>query len=125
MHRFLAYFFTALLLVQVLGAEVLVVSYELNQARITARFCVNKARPALRCHGQCHLARQLRRAEGADGPAPMAPAARVKFEVLPAPAPLVFAPSRRWPRAARRYAPPPAAGYADAPAPGVFRPPLG
>ena len=46
MSRFLAYFLTALLLLQTLGPEVLVLNYQLNKAAITARYCVNKARPA-------------------------------------------------------------------------------
>ncbi len=121
MNRFLAYFLTALLLLQTLGPELLVVNYELNKAQITARYCVNKARPALHCNGQCHLARQLRKTEGPDK---KAPAAKLKFEVLPAPALLAFRAPRRWPRAARPYAARPAACYTDAPATGVFRPPL-
>jgi len=120
-NRFLAYFLTALLLLQTLGPELLVVNYELNKAQITAQYCVNKARPALHCNGQCHLARQLRKAEGPDK---KAPAAKVKFEVLPASARLAFGAPRCWPPVARRYAALPAARYADALAAGVFRPPL-
>lgn len=124
MNRFLAYFLTALLLLQTLGPELLVVNYELNKAQITARYCVNKAKPMLHCNGQCHLARQLRKAEGTEKKAPAAPTAKAKFEVLPAVARLAFRAPRRWPAAARRYAARPAVRYADAPAPGVFRPPL-
>ena len=33
--------------------------YEMNKADITAAFCVNKDKPALKCNGKCHLATQL------------------------------------------------------------------
>jgi hypothetical protein len=55
-----AYVLVALLLLQTFSREVLVVDYALNRATITARFCVNKARPALHCNGQCYFAKQLR-----------------------------------------------------------------
>lgn len=124
MNRFLAYFLTALLLFQTLGPELLVVNYELNKAHITAQYCVNKAKPRLHCNGQCHLAQQLRKAEGPDKKAPVTSAAKGKFEVLPAALHLAFHAPRRWPPAARRYVVRPVARYADAPIPGVFRPPL-
>ncbi|WP_310391648.1 hypothetical protein [Hymenobacter sp.] len=126
MHRILAYFLTALLLFQTLGQELLVVQYELNKERITALFCVNKARPQLRCNGQCHLAQQLRKieGEGANKKAPVSKMGKMKFEVLPASARPAFRAPRHWPSAAWPYAARPAARYVDAPAPGVFRPPL-
>jgi hypothetical protein len=34
-------------------------NYELNKAAITEEFCVNKAKPELKCNGKCHLADQL------------------------------------------------------------------
>jgi hypothetical protein len=87
--RFLAFFLTALMLLQTLGQEVLVVDYQLHKAQITAQYCVNKARPQLHCNGKCHLAKQLRKAEGGDKKAPAEAQAKVKYEVLPAP-PLVL-----------------------------------
>lgn len=124
MYRFLAYFLTALLLLQTLGPELLVVNYELNKAQITAQYCVNKAKPRLHCNGQCRLAKQLRKAEGTDKKAPVTSIAKGKFEVLPAVARLTFCAPRRWPPAAHHYAAGPATRYADVPASGVFRPPL-
>lgn len=123
MNRFLAYFLTALLLLQTLGPELLVVNYELNKAQITAQYCVNKAKPMLHCNGQCHLAQQLRKTEGTDKKAPVT-FAKGKFDVLPTAGPLAFRAPRCWPLATRPYAARPAARYADAPTPGVFRPPL-
>ncbi|WP_201987506.1 hypothetical protein [Hymenobacter rubidus] len=123
MTRFLAYFLTALMLLQTLGQEVLVVDYQLNKARITAQYCVNKARPQLHCNGKCHLAQQLRKAENGDKKAPAGAQAKVKYEVLPT-APLVLAAVRHWPLPARRYPTPRAAHCAAVPGVGVFRPPL-
>ncbi|SEU07576.1 hypothetical protein SAMN04487998_3762 [Hymenobacter actinosclerus] len=122
-YRLLAYLLTSLLLLQTLEQELLVVNYELNQARITARYCVNKARPQLKCNGKCHLAKQLRQAEDDSNKAP-AGSTRLKFELVPAPARFVLAAPRCWPSTPARYAAPAAPRYADAPARGVFRPPL-
>ena len=122
-NQLFAYFLTALLLLQTLGPELLVVNYELNKADITAEFCVNKAKPLLHCNGQCHLAQQLRKAEAPDKKAP-ASLIRAKFEVLPAALRLALRAPRRWPAVAGCYAARPDARYADAPASGVFRPPL-
>lgn len=124
MKQLLAYFLTALILLQLFGRELLVVSYELNKARITARYCVNKARPQLRCHGRCHLSRQLRKTETDSKKAPAGAVAQLKFEVLPAAARLTLEAPRHWPAAVRRYPALPPGRPADAPVPGVFRPPL-
>jgi hypothetical protein len=123
MTRLLAFFLAALLMLQTLGPEVLVVSYQLNKARITAQYCVNKARPQLRCNGKCHLAKQLRQADGADKKAPAGAVTKIKYEVLPT-APVALSPPRRWPLPARHY---PVAGLARwvaVPGTDVFRPPI-
>ncbi len=121
--RLLAYLLTTLLLLQTLEPELLVVNYELNKARITAQFCVNKARPQLKCDGKCHLAKQLGQADDTGKKAP-ATAGRLKFEVLPAAGRLTFQAPRHWPVQPGSYPAPVAPRYADAPTPGVFRPPL-
>ena len=123
MSHFLSLFLTALLLLQTLGPELLVVNYALNRTQITAQYCANKAKPMLHCNGQCHLARQLRQADGLDKKAPNGPVAKVEYEVLP-PVALLLRVPRRWPWLARCYPACPAAYCAAAPAPGVFRPPL-
>ena len=33
--------------------------YELNKGHITELFCVNKDKPELKCHGKCHLKKQV------------------------------------------------------------------
>ena len=123
MPRFLAMLFTALLLLQILGPEVVVVSFRLNQPALAARYCVNKARPQLRCNGRCHLARQLRQAEGGTSKAPAPGWAKGKYEVLPTVA-LVLPARRASLRPARRFAPARMARCVAPPGPGVFRPPL-
>lgn len=124
MNRFPAFFLAALLLLlQTLGPGVLVVDYQLNKVRITARCCVNKARPQLHCNGQCHLAQQLRKAAAAEKKAPAGALAKVKYEVLSAPT-FALRPPRRWRRPGRRYPAPRPAYCAAVPGPGVFRPPL-
>lgn len=123
MARLLAYFLTALLLLQTLGPEVLVLNYQLNKATITARYCVNKARPQLHCNGKCHLAQQLRKAGGGDKKDPATTLAQAKFEVLLTAA-FVLPVLRRWPRATRRFARPQVARCLAGRSPGAFRPPL-
>ena len=110
------------MLLQTLGQEVLVLNYQLQKARITERYCVNKARPQLKCNGKCHLAKQLRKAEG-DKKAPAEGRAKVKYEVLPAVA-FALPTLRRWQRPARPYPTLAVARCAAGRATGVFRPPL-
>lgn len=124
MNRFLAYFFVALLLLQTLGPELLVVNYELNTAQITARYCVNKARPMLHCNGKCHLMQQLRRAEGGDRKAPSSWVAKNKFEVLPSVGWVALGSPRCWLAVAQGYVDLTTVAYNDAPIAGVFHPPL-
>ncbi len=38
---------------------IIVVYFNLNQEAIEQAFCVNKDKPALECHGNCHLKKQL------------------------------------------------------------------
>ena len=125
MSRLLASFLVLLVLLQSLGPEVLVVNYELNKARITELYCVNKARPLLHCNGQCHLARQLRKADGGDKKAPAEASARVKYEVLP-PAALALAPPtpQCWRLPVCPYPTRPTRHYAAVPGTSVFRPPI-
>ena len=125
MARLLAYFLTALVLLQTLGQEVLVVDYQLHKARITALYCVNKARPQLHCNGKCHLAQKLRQADAAEKKAPAGPVAKMKYEVLPTAAFALAPPApRRWPLPARPYPTRPAPACTAVPATDVFRPPI-
>ena len=125
MARPFAWFFTLLILFQSFGQEVLVLHYQVNKARITRQFCVNKTRPRLHCDGKCYLARQLRKATDGPDKAPAAARVKVKLEVLPAaglrlPRPRLrhwLPPARRWPAAL-------AAPYAFEWAARLLRPPV-
>ena len=123
MTRLLAYFLTALLLLQSFGRELLVLHFAVNQAALAAKYCVNKARPRLHCDGKCYLARQLRRAENGPAKAPASALAKVKFEVV---APVRFRlapPAWAGPDAAPRYAALVASPGATAHLRGIFHPP--
>ncbi|MBD2769959.1 hypothetical protein IC235_18890 [Hymenobacter sp. BT664] len=122
MNRLLALFLAGLVLLQTLGQEVLVVNYQLNKARITERYCVNKARPRLQCNGKCHLARQLRKADATEKKAPGGSLGKVKYELLPS-ATVALCPPRQWWAAASGYPARAAACYRVVPGAGIFRPP--
>ena len=36
--------------------------YEMNKGYITSNFCINKAKPELKCNGKCYLKKQLKKA---------------------------------------------------------------
>lgn len=82
MARLTAFSLIVLLLLQTFSRELVVVDYQVNKARITQQFCVNKARPQLHCNGKCHLAKQLRKATDTQSKAPAGGFAKVKYEVV-------------------------------------------
>ena len=45
---------------------IIVMHFKLNQERIEQAYCVNKNRPAMECHGLCHLRKQLDSQEQSD-----------------------------------------------------------
>jgi hypothetical protein len=71
-----------LVLLQTFSREVLVVDYALNHTSITARFCVNKARPQLHCDGKCYFSKQLKKQQEREDklPNPL----KERLEMLPA-----------------------------------------
>jgi hypothetical protein len=48
------------ILVQSLSQAVLVLHYGLNKDYIIEQFCVNKAKPEMKCNGKCHLNKTLK-----------------------------------------------------------------
>ncbi len=38
---------------------ILVLNFTMHQAEIEKAFCINKAKPQLKCHGKCHLKKEL------------------------------------------------------------------
>ena len=123
MTRLLAYFLTVLLLLQAFGRELLVLNFAVNQAAITARHCVNKARPRLHCNGKCYLAQQLRRAENGPSKAPAGTLAKATFEVVVPPCFRLAGPTWVGPVANRPYAPLVIGPGAAVPLRGIFHPP--
>jgi hypothetical protein len=118
-----AYLLSALVLLQTFSRELLVVDFTLNQATITARFCVNKARPQLHCDGKCYFAKQLKKQEERESKS--AGPLKERLEMLPAAFnPWQPRPARVATRVAPRYATVAVGTYA-APLGALFRPPLG
>ena len=117
-----AYLLTALVLLQTFSRELLVVDFTLNQATITARFCVNKARPQLHCDGKCYFAKKLKQQEERENKT--ASPLKERLEMLPvAFSSLVpLAPVRRA-RVAAGYAPYQSAWVPAGAGRGLFRPP--
>ena len=123
MKSVFAYLLSALVLLQTFSRELLVVDFTLNQATITARFCVNKARPQLHCDGKCYFAKQLKKQEERESKS--AGPLKERFEMLPAAfSPWQPQPARVATRVAPRYARVAVGAYA-APLGTLFRPPLG
>lgn len=125
MMRLLAYFLTALLLLQSFGRELLVLNFAANQVALTQKYCVNKARPSLRCNGKCFLAKQLRRAEGGPAKAPASALTKIKFEVVAPVARLGLRPPVWVGQVPLQFARPATQPYAAVLLRGVFHPPIG
>lgn len=70
MKLFFSYLLISLVLLQTFSREVLVMDFTLNRVTITARFCVNKARPQLHCDGKCYFAKKLKQQEERENKAP-------------------------------------------------------
>ena len=115
MKALFSYLLIALVLLQTLSREVLVVDFALNRATITARFCVNKARPMLQCGGKCYFAKQLKQQQERENQAPNP--LKERLEMLPA----AFS---GWPAGGRHVGVPPAPRYAVL-VPGCYAAPLG
>ncbi len=58
--------FTITVLLQSLQGFFTIVNWKINQAELTAKYCVNKAKPMLNCNGKCYLAKQLKKQEELD-----------------------------------------------------------
>ncbi|MGI4743241.1 MAG: hypothetical protein ACRYG7_49450 [Janthinobacterium lividum] len=81
MKAFFSYLLISLVLLQTFSREVLVVDFTLNRATITARFCVNKARPQLHCDGKCYFAKKLKQQEERESKVPNS--LKERLEMLP------------------------------------------
>lgn len=122
MKAFFSYLLILLVLLQTFSREVLVVDFTLNRATITARFCVNKARPQLHCDGKCYFAKQLKQQAERENKAPNP--LKEQLEMLPvAFQSLVPAAPVRWASAPVGYGPYQSAWVPASAARGVFHPP--
>jgi hypothetical protein len=119
---FFSYLLISLVLLQTFSREVLVVDFTLHRAMITARFCVNKARPQLHCDGKCYFAKKLKQQQERENKAPNP--LKEQVEMLPiAFQRLVPAAPRRWASAPVGYGPYQSAWVPANAAQSVFRPP--
>ncbi len=59
MQKLLSIVLGAAILLQVLGATVIVADFEIRRVELTELFCINKAKPELKCNGQCHLMKRI------------------------------------------------------------------
>ncbi len=56
-------FFAVVICFQAVIQALVMIDWKINQDFITARYCVNKNKPELKCNGQCQLAKKLRKVE--------------------------------------------------------------
>jgi hypothetical protein len=56
-------FFAVIICAQAVIQALVMIDWKVNQDFITARYCVNKNKPELKCNGQCQLAKKLRKIE--------------------------------------------------------------
>src|SRR4051812_14025712 len=79
------------ILLNSLNRVFIVVGYELNKDYITKVFCINREQPRLHCNGQCHLKKQLMKAEEKENMAGHHPKEKFEFTYwMPAGASCVF-----------------------------------
>ena len=63
MFRFVSVVILVGIVLQSLSSAFLLAHYHYNKAFITSKYCENKTKPKLKCHGQCHLRKQLKQDE--------------------------------------------------------------
>lgn len=63
MFRFVSVVILVGIVLQSFSSAFLLAHYHYNKASITAKYCENKTKPKLKCHGQCHLRKQLKQDE--------------------------------------------------------------
>ena len=82
MKTIFSYLLISLVLLQTFSRELLLVDFTLHQTAITARYCVNKARPQLHCDGKCYFAKQLKKQQEREDKLPNT--LKERLEMLPA-----------------------------------------
>ncbi|MGP1500257.1 hypothetical protein [Bergeyella cardium] len=59
MKKLFSILMIALILLVTFQRGLVVIHFKLNQDYIEKEYCVNKSKPSLNCHGQCHLKKEL------------------------------------------------------------------
>lgn len=72
-----------LLLVNVCAISIVKFGYESNKAYFTEKFCVNKAKPQMKCQGKCHLNKTLKKIDSNQNKDKSAQNLSISFEYLP------------------------------------------
>lgn len=57
---------TCLFLLIISQQGLIVLHFKLNQQVIEQEFCINKDKPELQCHGNCHLKKELKQTDNTD-----------------------------------------------------------
>lgn len=65
MQKALGIWMAALCLLITFQQALIVLHFELNREAIEIAFCINKNNPSAKCHGSCHLKKQLQKTQGA------------------------------------------------------------
>ena len=63
MRKCLAILSVVILGINILSQVGLLAKYEISKGYITQKYCVNKAKPAMKCNGKCHLSQELKKNE--------------------------------------------------------------
>lgn len=58
------------------------IDFYVNQDYIAAELCENKAKPEMKCNGQCHLMKQLQEVENVDPESPVIPVTNYEVSLL-------------------------------------------
>jgi hypothetical protein len=93
--------YTSIFLLIVLSAPQLlrleiIRQWKANQAYITANFCENRAKPALKCDGKCYLRKQLAQSGTEESPASPAPAQKNQVQKSYEYAPFLLPEVQEW-----------------------------
>jgi len=59
--RVLLYIAAVMVLLHPMNQALILINYNINHDYIVERFCVNKAKPEMKCEGKCHLRKELKK----------------------------------------------------------------
>ena len=80
-----------LLMVKTMALPIMCLEYQLNKAFIAANLCENRDKPVLKCHGKCHLTKQIERSGESPDPQNAKTCVKsVSFDIYEPAAPLML-----------------------------------